>query len=160
MSRLKELTDYKNTIVQRLVGNQEICKAVFYQNSDFLEQPDVDYTNLLYSNIYPYDFVPSTDEMLSIMKTYIALSVTDYRKASGAQFKAGNVFVRVFTHKNLYRTDYDFLRVDYLVSKIDELLSGERGIGIGKLEFVGMKEYSINSDYMGTYLHYRPVDFS
>lgn len=162
MSRLKELTDYKNTILIRLVGNQDICKAVFYQNQNFLEQPDVDYkeVGLIHSNIYPYDFIPSTAEELKDTKTYITLSVTDYRKASGNQFRAGNVFVKVFAHKTLFRTSYDFLRVDFIVSKIEELLGGKRGIGIGELEFIGMKEYQVNGDYLGTYLHYRPVDFS
>lgn len=161
MSRLKELTSYKNTILQRLVSDQEVCKAVFYQHSNFLEQPDIDdYDDILYSNIYPYDFLPTTAEELATKKTYITMSVTDYRPASGSRFRAGNIFIKVFTHKDLYQTDYGYLRVDYLISAIDELFSSERGIGIGKLGFMGMKEFQINGDYLGTYLHYRPVDFN
>lgn len=162
MSRLKELTDYKNKIIQRLVGNQNICKAVFYQNRDFLDKPDIDYAEkgLIYSNIFPFDFIPTTNEELKIMKTYITLSVTDYKKARNTEFRAGNIFINAFTHKNLYLTDYGFLRIDYLISEIDQLLSDERGIGIGKLEFIGMKEYKINNDLLGSYLQYRPIDFS
>ncbi|ALS22308.1 hypothetical protein [Paenibacillus naphthalenovorans] len=159
MSRLKELTKYKNTIIERLVGNQNICKAVFYQDRSFLEKPDVAPEQLLYENIYPYNYIPENADNLSVAKTYITISITDYRKAGSIKFKAGNIFINVITHKDLFRTDYGFLRTDYLISEIDDLFEGKRGVGIGTLEFMGAKEITINEQYMGAYLHYRPVDF-
>jgi hypothetical protein len=162
MSRLRELSEYKNTIIQRLVGNMNILKAVYYQNENFLEQPDVSTDKVLYSNIFPYNFIPSTDEELRTMKTYITLSISDYKKAGGPQFKAGNIFINVFTHKNLFRTNYGVLRVDYIISEVDEIMNSKRGLGLGQLEFVGMKDSYFTSDYnyLGSTLHYRPVDFN
>lgn len=157
MSRLKELTEYKNTIIERLVGNQNVCKAVYYQDRNFLDKPDVSPDQLIYENIYPYNFVLTSEESLKIKKTYITLSLTDFRSAGGVFFKAGYINIGVFCHKDLFRTDYGFLRTDFLVSEIDEMLNSKRGIGIGELQFVGMRELMINESYIGNTIQYRPV---
>lgn len=159
MSRLKELTEYKNTIITRILESQNILKAVHYRNSDFLDKENIeDYDKVLFSNIYPFNYIPTTEEELKEKKIYITISVTDYRKAGSVHFNAGNIFIYTFMHKDLFRTDYGFLRTDYIISEIHDLMDQKRDIGMGKLEFVGMKEVGINNDYQGAVLQYRPVD--
>lgn len=161
MSRLKELTSYKNTIIDRICGNDDLLKAVYYTDEDYLSKDSVNVEDVLFRNIYPFDYTPSSDELLAVRSTYITLSITDYNKGgNGGFFNAGSIFVRVFAHKDLLKTAYPMLRVDYLISEIDELLNGQPGIGMGKLEFIGAKEFILNENYYGMYLHYRPVDFS
>lgn len=160
MSRLREISQYKNTILQRLVENQNICKAVYYQEINYLEQPEVAIDQVLYNNIFPFPFIPTSDSELKIKKTYITLTLSNYQKAGSVQFKAGNIFINAYTHKDLFRTNYNCLRIDYLISEIDEMLNGDRGIGIGKLEFVGLKDSYFATDYLGSTLQYRPVDFN
>ncbi|OME55387.1 hypothetical protein BSK59_12975 [Paenibacillus odorifer] len=159
MSRLKELTEFKNTIIQRIVSNQDILKAVYYRDQNFLNQPNVDNESVLYKNIFPYNFIPSSPEEVGQVKTYITLSITDYKPVGGSRFRAGSVYIYTFSHKSLFKVDLPTgdLRVDFIVAGLDEMLSDKRGIGIGELEFVGMKEYIVNQDYQGYVLHYRPV---
>jgi len=136
-------------------------KAIYYQNSNFLEQPDIiDASSLVYSNIYPFNFVPSTDEELKTVKTYVTLSVTGYRPARSVSFNASTIIARIFMHKNLFRTDYGCLRTDYLASEIHDLLDKKDGIGIGKLEFSGADEFSIHPNYHGIWLKYSPKDWN
>lgn len=156
MSRLSELTDYRNIIITRLTSDQEILKAVYHNHLNFLSMPDVLVEDVMYKNIFPFYYVPGIDEK---MKSYINISLTDYRKAGNVKFKAGRILIYVITHKELFRTDYGCLRTDYLVSKIDHLFDGKRGIGLGELEFMGMREVVINEHFLGNCLEYRPVDF-
>ncbi|OME41416.1 hypothetical protein [Paenibacillus odorifer] len=161
MSGFKKITEYKNTLIQRILSKENILKAIYYQDKSFLEKESVEFDKIIYSNVFPFDFIPTNESELKEIRTYVTLSVTDYRPAGkGAIYRAGSVIVRIFTHKDLFQTDYGHTRVDYLASEVDEQLSDERGVGIGKLEFVGMKEYVVNNEYQGVYLQYRPIDFS
>lgn len=165
MSALKELTDYKNTIIERLIGNQNLIKALYYSHSNYEEQPDLSVSEImskvLYSNIFPFNFIPTSKEELETVKGYLTISVTDIRPTKrGVHFNSGSIYLFVYMHKNMFKTDYGYLRTDFIASEIHGLLNQKSGIGIGKLEFLGMKETSINSDFHGIILHYRPVEFN
>jgi len=165
VSALKELTDYRNTIIQRIVGNQSIVKALYYNDIDFLDKPDLDSktikSKLLFSNIFPFNFIPTSDEELKLAKSYITISITDVKPTQrGVKFNSGSIFVSILLHRDSFKTDYGYLRSDFLISEVHDLLNQQEGIGMGKLEFKGMREYSINADYHGNILHYRPVDFN
>jgi hypothetical protein len=156
--KLKEITAYKNEVIQRIVSSQDILKAIYYKNPNFLDMSDVDYEKVLYSNIYPYNFVPTTEEEKENLKTYVTISVGNIGKISGDYFRVGYLNVHIFTHKTLWRTKYQELRADYLVSEIDHVLSGHRGIGLGKLEFQAVQEFFVNTEYTGYKIVYKPVD--
>jgi len=165
MSALRELTEYKNTIVERIIKNQNLVKALYYSHSNYEEQPDLSFDEIknkvLYSNIFPFNFIPTGKDELKNVKGYLTISVTDIRPTkNGVHFNSGSIFISVYIHKDMFRTDYGYLRTDFIASEIHELLNQKSGIGIGKLEFKGMREASINSDYHGVILHYRPVEFN
>lgn len=158
MSRLKEIVSYKNTVIQQLVGNQDVIKAVYYRDQNFLDKPDVSPESVIYSNIYPYNFIPDESENISEAKTYITVYTTGFRKAGGVHFNASKLVIDVFCNRDLFRTDYGFLRTDYIASEIHELLEGKRGIGIGQLEFMSMDHLFVNTMYTGYQMIYRPVE--
>ncbi|WP_405169299.1 hypothetical protein [Paenibacillus sp. FSL H3-0286] len=156
MSFLKEITDYKNTVINRLLSNQDLCKALFYKDDNFLEKESIAYTDeLIYENIYPHRFIPETT---AETKTYITISCTDYRPV-GRSFKNGQLGIYMFTHRDLFKTDYGYTRMDYIMTKVEELMDGIRGIGLGELVFAGLNEYVVNEKFQGYVLTYRPVDF-
>ncbi|MFD0712292.1 hypothetical protein [Paenibacillus sp. GCM10027626] len=159
MSRLAELTACRNLIAGQLANDQELRKALFYTDSDFLAQPDVAPEQIMYSHLYPYAYSPTAEESPQLKKSYIAVSLKDYAKAGGGAFMAGNLFIHAITHRDLFRTDYDCIRPDYFVSKIYDLLAELRGIGVGSLEFAGMTELVVNEYFMGNVLQYRPLQF-
>ena len=156
MSRFKELSEYKNNILIKLISNENLIKALTNNTPDFLDQPLIsDTASTIYSEIWPYRYVPDISDSA---KTYLTMAFTGYRKL-GNQYKSGNIFFYVFCHKSLVRTNYGFLRYDYIAGLVDEMFSEERGFGLGKLEFSSMDDIMINDDYMGISLGYKIVEF-
>lgn len=157
ISRLQDLSKDKNTVLERILSNQDICKAVKYPVRDFLDQPDVENPfDLIYDNIFPHFFIPET---VKEEKTFITLSFRRYRPVKSA-YKSGLLFINVFTHQNLYRTNYGFLRTDFIISEIDKLVNSKEGIGVGKPEFYDMDEMYINNLYSGLSIGYKLYEFN
>ena len=157
MAKFKELGKYKQLIVFKLLESQDICKALNYQTENFLELDDIeDPTELIYNNVLPHMFVPYVDDTA---KTYLSVHFKKFKSISKS-FKSGLIYVSVFTHKSLFKTNYGVTRIDFLLNKVDEILNGMRGIGLGELEFYEMDELMVNNSYSGAYLSYKPVDFN
>jgi len=157
LAKFEELSKYKNTIMLKLLESQNICKALFYNETNFLNKDDIEDTSILvYDNIYPHFFVPNVDDTA---KTYLSIHFKRFRPISNV-FKQGLIFISIFTHKSLFKTDYGVTRVDFLLNKIDEIMNKQRGFGLGKLELYEMDEFSVNNSYSGAYLSYKPVDFN
>lgn len=147
------------TVIERILQSQGICKALAYDEPNFLDQPDIiDPSDLIMDKIFPFYRVPKSEKDVS---TYILLSFRNYRPIRGGKFKSGNINIFAITHKDLVVTDYEFLRYDYIMSEIDKLINNEPGIGIGKLEFHQMDEVTfINSDYIGNVISYKPYEWN
>lgn len=157
LAKFAELSEYKNTIIDRLLQSEELTKALKYSENDFLAQPSVDDpSQLIYKNIFPYRFIPEAN---ILKETFITISFRKYRLVN-SRFKSGYIYLNVFTHRDLFQTVYGCTRVDYLLTKIDELLNQQRGIGMGKLEFNKMDELTVNDLYQGTYIRFKSTDFN
>jgi hypothetical protein len=157
MSRLEDLSNDKVTIMQRLIGSQNICKALYYADTNFLDQPDIQSPDeLIYDKIYPYRYIPKVDEKKS---SYITLSFRNYDLVD-TSFKSGYIYINVLTHIDLIKTDYGWLRYDYILSEIDKLINMKNGIGIGKPQFHRMDELIVNDKYMGVYISYKLYEFN
>lgn len=157
MSRLEKLSADKVTVMQRILSSQDICKALKYSASDFLDQPDIeDASSLVYEQIFPFKKIPDFNNKKT---TYITMSFNNYKPIRNS-FKSGLIYIHVLVHQDIMQTDYGMLRTDFLISEIDKLMNGQQGIGIGKVEFYEMDEFSINEKYVGMYIAYRLVEFN
>lgn len=144
--------------MMKLIESQEICKAVYYNEMDFLSKPDIsDPYSLIYENIFPYRFIPKDDET-ETKKTYITLSFGRYTP-NNTHYKSGLVYINVFTHKDLFRTNYGSLRTDYLLNEIHKKVNHSDGLGIGKAQLHMMDELYVNNSYQGNYIAYKLYDF-
>lgn len=138
--------------------SQEIVKAVHYDNSDFLLQPNIkNPERLIYNNIFPFRKIP-TEKDMETQKTYITISLGRFNLAKST--KTGIVRFNVFSHQDLLRTDHGFVRTDFIIGKIDELVNSTRGLGIGKVEFDSMDELYVNNDYLGMHIAYRLYEWN
>jgi hypothetical protein len=159
MSRFKDLSKDKITVMMRLLSSQGICKALHYAEKDFLDKSDLtdnDKINLLYNKIFPYRKVPDINQTAS---TFITLSFRDYNLVN-TSFKSGYIYINVLTHVDLIETDHGFLRYDFILSEIDELMNQQLGIGIGKPQFYKMDEIYVNEKYMGMFVAYKLYEFN
>ncbi|WP_124116933.1 hypothetical protein [Paenibacillus xylanexedens] len=156
MSRFSELSKYRLEVLDRLLSDSGILKAVIHNNTNFLDKDIPNVEDVVYKHIYPHRFIPKTSDE---KKTYVTIYFGNYQPV-GTSFKSGYVTFTVLSHQDLYRTDYGCMRVDYIIQKIDELMNQTRGIGIGKVKFSKMDEVSLNTDYHGMYITYKLHDFN
>jgi hypothetical protein len=157
ISRLKDLSKDKMTVIERILSSQGICKALKYEQANFLDQPDIDDpSELIMSKIYPYYRIPDAIETAS---TFILISFRNYGLVKN-KFKSGIINIYAITHKDLIMTDHGFLRYDYIASEIEDLMNDQRGIGIGKPQFLKMDEVFINDDYMGNFVSYKLYEWN
>ena len=157
MGRFSELGQNKNIILMKLIETEDIVKCLVNNESNFLDislPVGFDTTSLVYSQIFPYKFIPTTE---TEAKTFITMSFG--YKPNGMTFKNGSVYFYIITHNSLLRTDYGSLRYDMLLNYIDEIFNSSRDITIGKLAFYDMNDFVVNDSYSGIYIAYRLVDF-
>lgn len=158
MSRLKDLSNDKVTIMMRILSSQNLCKAIKYNDSNFLDKPDIaDPSELIYVNVFPYKRIPHDEDTTS--KTYITMSFQQY-KPVGNYFKSGVIYLNAIVNLDNMKTDYGMIRTDYIISEIDELINQERGIGIGKTNFYKMDDIVVNKEYIGTTIGYEIYEFN
>lgn len=158
ISRLQDLSKDKVTIMSRIISDPNICKAIYYNEPNFLDQPDIvdPASSVIYKNVFPYRYIPDpTNEE----HTYVTLSFRRY-KPIGTAYKSGLIYIYVFTHKDLVKTDYGLLRYDYIISELDQLMNVQYGIGIGKAEFHEMDEFIVNEQYLGQFIAYKIHEFN
>lgn len=156
MSRLKNLSLNKEKIMMRIIGSPELVKAIHYPNSDFLDQADIEIPEeLINSNIFPKKRVPLDKDT----NTFLTIDITDYKPTTNPQFKRSTVYIYVLVHESLTSTDYGVMRMDYILSKIDELFNDESGIGDFKLNFKSVRDVYVNSSYEGKYIAYDMLEF-
>ncbi|MNK45798.1 hypothetical protein D3C87_645690 [compost metagenome] len=157
MSRLKELGKNKLTVLKRLISSQELCKALYYNDSNFLDKPDIpDTSDIIGNKIFPFFRIP---DLTKEKTSFLTFSFRDYR-SSGGKFKSGLLEFRTIIHQDLIYTDYECLRYDHILSCVDDMFNDLRGLGIGKTEFYKMDEFNVNNIYTGTYISYKIVDFN
>ncbi|WP_336764967.1 hypothetical protein [Paenibacillus sp. USHLN196] len=154
MSRFSELSKNRLEVLDRLLSDTNILKAVVHNDTSFLDKDIPNVEDVVYKHIYPHRFIPKTSDE---KKTYVTISFGKFQPV-GTSFKSGFVTFNVISHQDLFRTDYGCMRVDFIIQKIDELMNQTRGMGIGKVEFSNSDEISLNTDYHGMYITYKLYD--
>jgi len=156
MSRFSELGQNKTTILLRLIEDERIVKCLVNNQLNFLDTPissNFDITSLIYSQIFPYRFVP---QIQTEPKTFITMKFN--YKPNGDTYKYGSIVFYLFTHNSLLTTDYGSLRYDLLLNYIDESFNSTRGLGFGKLSFYDMDDILINENFSGIYIAYKLLE--
>lgn len=162
MSYFRELSSYRETILNQLISNPRIVQAVGNNNSDFLTNPDnsIIPESLLYSNIYPYRYLNEPNDK---EKTYITFYIFGANKSMSFDndaFKNTYIGFDIYSHAKLLRTDEGFLRFDFIVAEIDEMIHDRKlGESITKAQLMNHTDFSINDGlWHGAQLSYSIID--
>jgi hypothetical protein len=157
MSRLSEITKYKNTILAKLITNENIVKALGNIEANFLDVPVIpNPRTLLFKNIFPYAFVPETVED---QQAYITV-MFKFKRAKSNYYKIGSIGFYIFAHKDILKTAYPWLRTDYIVNQIDEVFNQSQELGIGSLQFHRMEDVKVSNVHSGCYLEYADLSYN
>lgn len=152
MGRFKELNANTEKALLALLDNQEIVDLLASNEEDRLSP-----FNLLYKNLYPYKYIPGVQ---SDAMSYITMTIRDIRKPNNSNaFKFAKLTFYVIVHNSLIGTG-DGLRHWRLLNAIDEVFNGNSNFGIGKLEFDGADELSLNENYVCYWISYKSCNFN
>ena len=149
--KLEEFYDYKNRLMRDLCCNKEIVQLMTGK-----ENPTVPNHELAYSQIFPFEYVPETE---NDSRTFICFDV-DIVEVSNKTYYTPVLYIWVFTHKSKMRMAKGGIIIDELASKIDEHMNGNRYFGLGEMDLDSVRRFVPITDYLGRVLVYRTKDFN
>lgn len=129
---LKDFYDYKNTLMEDLLTNEEIVHLI---NPDVL-MDEVD--KLIYNQLFPYQHVWDT---VDNGETFVCFDV-DIQRSYDKTFYSPVLYIWVFVHRSQQRLpDGGGVRSDALCAKICEVINGSRKYGLGELNLESVKRF-------------------
>lgn len=149
--QLEEFYDYKNQLMNDLLTNLDIVRLL---DDNF--QPTDKPENLVYSQVFPYEYIPDTIEH---GQTFICCDV-DIQRSVNKTFLLPVLYVWVFSHKSKLRLPEGGVRVDKLCSEIAKAINGSRFYGLGELDLYSAKRFAPITDYQGKVLTFQAQDFN
>ena len=147
---LDEFFGYKNQLVEDLLTEKEIVKLL----GDDLEEQDAE--KLMYTQVFPYEFVPETVEH---GRTFICCDV-DIDRVYNKTFLSPVLYIWLFTHKSLLRLPEGGVRIDKLAHEIAKKIEGSYYYGLGALSINSCKRFAPMMDYQGKVLVFKTRDFN
>lgn len=155
---LKRLRAYKDQILEAIVSDDELVKAIRNNNTEFLGLEVENPGDLLYNQIFPYKW--KAPEIPDRKEVYITMSFAVDRM-SGGIFNAITFDIYVLVHKDIMRVDIGerrMLRSDYIMERLEALFHNSSDFGVGRLELVDTGEVFVATDMPGFYLTFATVD--
>lgn len=149
--QLEELFDYKNLLMKELCSNAEIVKLL--TGDDDSAVPNFD---LPYSQVYPFEYVPETEDR---GRSFICFDV-EIAQVYNKTFYVPVIYIWVLVHKGGLRTNDKRLRLDEIAKEVDKMLNGSRYYGLGALELDSTDGFHPTTDYLGRVLIYTARDFN
>ena len=148
--QLQEFFDYKNTLIKKMLTNEQIVKLI---DNDI----SVDTSrSLVYEQVFPFEFIPDTVEH---GKTFICIDV-DIQRAIDKTFLLPVIYVWVFTHKSLLRLNDGGVRTDQLCIEIAKTINGSREFGLGELDLASVKRFAPITNFQGKVMTFIAKDFN
>ena len=155
---LKVLSDYKQKIMEALISDDELVKAIANNGENFLEQEVENPADLIYKQIFPYKW--TAPQIPDRKEVYITMNFAIDR-LDGGIFNRIGVVIYVFVHKDIMRIfdgEQYHLRSDYILQKIESLLHNSTDFGVGRLELVDNGDIFLSTDLPGFFLVFVTVD--
>lgn len=149
--QLEEFYDYKNQLMNDLLTNPDIVRLL---DDDF--QPTDKPENLVYSQVFPYEYIPDTIEH---GQTFICCDV-DIQRSMNKTFLLPVLYVWVFSHKSKLRLPEGGVRTDKLCSEVAKAINGSRFYGLGELDLYSAKRFAPITDYQGKVLTFQAQEFN
>lgn len=135
-----EIGAYKNELMYQLLDDTEVVQLL--DPSGVFEYPD----QLLYDRIFPYGRIPPTEQEV---KAYITVTA-DVKELSRNNdlIRYVQLIIRVISHVEIMQVKGSSIdRIDLLGARIDKILNGSNRFGIGPLNVVSNKEYTLDESH-------------
>jgi len=153
---LKVLGTNVMEILDKVLGDQALCKLLYYSSSEPLNEPDIEDTvSALYNtNIF---LVPSMD-FEDTEKNYLVCSLENFSKTSNPQFFDYRLVFYVLCAKSQWMLNDRTLRPFYIMERIQSLFDGHR-MSMGGLQFAFAEGLIITPKLLGYQMFFLGTDF-
>jgi hypothetical protein len=156
----QSLTELKNKVMNKIISDEQLVKALIINEESFLtitptseqqiilQSPET----LIRKQIMPYKNVTS---FTNKAQPYITSTWVNFKKVSDV-YKNGKVYFYIIIPNSLEKTDYG-IRCDFIGDRLDEILGNLNNIG--EFVFNDRGDISIDSDNLGHYITFEILDF-
>lgn len=158
--RFEELNENINTVLMTMLGSQNLCKLLYYNDNNPLSMPDLTDTGVvLFQNLFITPIVPKIEDTA---KSLITVVLDDFSLGrTNTAFKTSKITFNVLIHIDLWMMlGTGKLRPYSILNEIDKLFNQQRILGIGKLEFSNARWMGISDAWQGYQVNYKVVGFN
>lgn len=150
MAMLRELKEYRSTIMKQLCSNQKIVDLINYKSNSQI--PD---RSLMYTKIFPYAYTP---DVVKDTGTFICFRI--YVPAvMNKTFKKMNIVFYIFSHQDYIRTS-EGMRPDLIAEQIEDMFNGTMDFGVGRMRLDDVNDISPSPHFHGLALEYVVSEFN
>ncbi len=133
------IPEWKNKTISMILSQNEII--------ELFEKTEEDVENIVYSNIFPFGYIPQTQTETEL---YITIEVSIPKMLFRQVWEYPHMTIKLICHQDkmqLNKAGVSATRLDYLSTLIDKLLNGTDGWAYGKLSLVSNTEYNLSPVY-------------
>lgn len=161
---IKNITKWKQEILQRLVEDEELSKLLIYNSEDALSLPEPNEEqrySLINDCVIGYRFIPTIAEKA---RSWISLSVSNFVPQEGFRqfsddYLMGFIFFYVLVDTSIMETETGY-RQDLIAERIYSIFQGSRELGVGEIRLESFIENWEHNNKLGGYtIGFRTVDF-
>lgn len=161
---LKNITKYKQHIMQKLIDDDDLCKLLTYQTEDCLDLDSVkesDRYKLINTNIFGYRYVSETAKEA---QSYVSMSISGFVPQEGYRqfsddYLMGYIYFYILVDTAVMSTNYGY-RQDLIASRLQNIFQSSRDLGIGEIRLEHFVEnWEHNNRFGGYVLGFKTVDF-
>ena len=163
MGLIGRLFNYKSKVVEKVISNEDVIKALIDNSPDFIDSAipvDFDKDSLIDSQVYSY--VP-TMTILNDAQSYVFVSTGKTISKSGKDYVIGELTITVLCpNASEVMKTYSGERTGFIGDKIDEMIFQTRGFGLGEIGKRSTEEFTVDSEskFVGMIIKYEFTDFS
>jgi len=150
------LDNIMNTIINRLINDDDLFKAVYFEQPDFLNQTIPSNRSIIVEDrIFPYIYVP---DLVKEVKTFITIEVdVEYTSKTISDNK---IHFYVLTHFSNETTAYEIKRTRFIMDRLKDLFHLADDIGISKTMLADENKFTTGSlSYIGFDVQYSMKEF-
>jgi hypothetical protein len=161
------INKYINTIMNRIYDNQNICKLLYYNQSNPLSQPDISDTSILYTDknnkklfATPFSIHPDEKQKCSLTLILNKLSLDQNTK----YLRNVEIAFIICCHNKLWELNDNSgeikLRPAEIMNELDLLFNRKSTTTLGRNHFNDANVLHFNENYSGYRVCYKGLDLA
>ena len=155
--KFENLNESINTVLVKILESQDLCKLIYYLDTDPTSGEDLSDTSiLLFDSIFPYPFTPNvTDEEKVILNVFFdGFEKND----NNFYFKNNLLIIDILCSSGVWKIDAG-LRPFSIMHKLDLLFNDKKVIkSLGKMQYSNTKFIFINQKFNGYSMRFKFID--